>query len=108
MENFGNKRNEFAEKIKDYLSLIERSQKGEQNILAEIENGHAESALLRLRLVEKMLALTSVYLAINNISQTVLKKKDENALNNARKSLGKCLSYLESVVTKTVDAPFST
>ena len=67
-----------------------------------------ESAMIRLRLADEMLNLTSVFLEMNGVSQSVLKKNDENAMNTARKSLNKCLNYLESVVTKTADAPFST
>jgi hypothetical protein len=98
---------EYAEKTKDFLALIETGQKKEQSILAEIENGHPESAILRLALAKEMLNLTSVFVAINDVSQSVLSKRDENAINTARKFLNKGLNYLESVVTKAADAPFS-
>jgi hypothetical protein len=106
-KNLEERRKEYEEKTKDFHSLIETIQKKEQAILAEIKDGQPESALLRLSLAEEMLNLTSVFLDINAASLSVLKKKDENAMNTARKSLNKCLNYVESVVTKTVDAPFS-
>jgi hypothetical protein len=41
------------------------------------------------------------------MSQAVLKSKNEEALNDARKSLYKAVIYLEEVVSNFVDAPFS-
>jgi hypothetical protein len=44
---------------------------------------------------------------VNGVSVSVLKVKNEDALNDARKSLYKSVIYLEQVVTGLVDAGFS-
>ena len=105
--NSGNNRNTYLEMIKDHRSLIERIQKDEQDTLAAIKDGHAEPELLRLRLAEEMLNQASAYIDIDAASQAVLNMKNYDILKEARKSLGKSLNYLESVVTGIVDAPFS-
>jgi hypothetical protein len=101
------KKSEFAEKTKDFLMLADTIQLKEQDTLTEINDSDVDSAIIRLHLAEEMLNLTTVHLDINDISMSIFKKKDENAMNNARKSLNKCLNYLESVVTKSIDSPFS-
>jgi hypothetical protein len=102
------KRSEFQQKAQECLSLIEASQKREQDTLTEINESDIDSAMLRLDLTDEMASQTSLYLAIYDASFSILKKKDEDSMNNARKALNKCLNYAESVVTKTADAPFST
>jgi hypothetical protein len=57
--------------------------------------------------VEEMLNLTSYYIAQNGISQAVLKNKNEDALNEGRKSVYKSVIYLEKIVTSLVDAAYS-
>ena len=93
--------------IQDHLSVIEKIQKDEQETLASIKEGCAEPELLRLKLAEEMLNQASEYIQIDAVSQATLNKKNIDVLNEARKSFNKCLTYLESVVTKLVDAPFS-
>jgi len=107
VKNPGNIRDVYQEKINAYLSVIETMQKEELDTLTEIQNGSVQPALTALHLSGQMLNLVSVYIAIDGVSRSVLKTKDDEALNNARKSLHKCLKYLESAVTKLVDAPFS-
>ncbi len=54
-----------------------------------------------------MLNLASNYIAVNGISNAVLKVKNEEALNDARKSLYKAVIYLEETVSNYIDSPFS-
>ena len=54
-----------------------------------------------------MLTLVSNYLAMYWIYIAVFGQKNESLLNEARKSMHKCLVYLEEIVTNIVDAPFS-
>jgi hypothetical protein len=49
----------------------------------------------------------SIYLALNGVSLAILDTKNEDALNEGRKSLYKAVIYLENVVTARTDAPFS-
>ncbi|MDR0401108.1 MAG: hypothetical protein LBH51_09230 [Treponema sp.] len=97
----------YLEKIKKYHDSIEMYLDKEKEILAAIKQDTEDSALKRLSLVEVMLNLCSYYLAQNGISQSVLKVKNEDALNECRKSIYKSVIYLEQIVTSMVDAPFS-
>jgi hypothetical protein len=65
------------------------------------------AALTHLDLAEGSLNLAVQELEIDTASRTVLGIKNEDALNEARKSLYKCVGYLEEVVTDYVDAPYS-
>jgi hypothetical protein len=100
-------RAQYLEKIKRYHAPIETYLNKEKEILAAIKQDPEGSALNRLSLVGVMLNLSSYYLAQNGISQSVLKIRNEDALNEGRKSVYKSVIYLEQIVTSMVDAPFS-
>jgi hypothetical protein len=96
----------YLEKIKQYHVFIEVCLDKEKEILNAIKK-EPRDAPRRLSLVDLMLNLGSYYLAQNGISQSVLKLKNEDALNEARKSMYKSVIYLEQLVGSLVDAPFS-
>jgi len=100
-------RHKYFEKIKPYKVVIDAILKREQAAVQLIRKEPESAAFKRLGLVEEMLDATSHYILINGISQAVLKVKNEDALNDARKSLYKSVIYMEEVVTNYVDAPFS-
>jgi hypothetical protein len=100
-------RAQYLEKIKDYNRSIDLCLAKEKEILNTIKNNPEDSAFERLSLVDTMLNLGSCYLAQNGVSLSVLKLKDEDALNEARKSLYKSVIYLEQIVGSLIDAPFS-
>jgi len=79
----------------------------EKKILVEAKKNTPRSSLQKLTLADEMLNLASYYIALNGISQAVLKNKNEESLNDARKSLYKAVIYLEEVVSSLIDAPFS-
>ena len=54
-----------------------------------------------------MIYLATVQMSINNISVEMLEVKNNDILNDARKSLYKAIIYLEDVVSNTVDCPYS-
>jgi hypothetical protein len=54
-----------------------------------------------------MLNLASNYIIMNGVSYAMLGIRNEEALNDARKSLYKCVIYLEGALGNYVDAPFS-
>jgi hypothetical protein len=97
----------YLEKIKRYHASIEACLDKEKEILNTIKDAPENPASRRLSLVDVMLNLGSYYLAQNGISQSILKLKNEDALNEARKSIYKSVIYLEQVVGRLVDAPFS-
>jgi hypothetical protein len=100
-------RHEYFEKIKQYKAAAHSLLSREKDVLAAIKKEPAETALKRLALVNEMLNLASYYITINGVSQSMLKVKNEEALNDGRKSLYKGVIYLEEVVSKFIDAPFS-
>jgi hypothetical protein len=100
-------RHRYFEKIKKYRMAAHALLIREQNLLAEIKSDSPDAALKRLSLVNEMLNLASQYITINGISQSMLQLKNEEALNNGRKSLYKSVIYLEKLVGPLLDAPFS-
>jgi len=100
-------RNTYYEKIKVYQAMIRAMLKTEKNLLLKSKNPAPEGPMTKLTLVDEMLNLTSNYIAVSGISFAVLKVKNEEALNDARKSLYKAVIYLEETVSNYIDAPFS-
>jgi hypothetical protein len=99
-------RNRYQEIIKPYRDVIVDISSREKNILLGIQKEPGGTAFKRLSLVDEMLNLASYQIIISLVSQSRLKVKEENALNDGRKSLYKSVIYLEEVVTNYVDAPF--
>ena len=63
--------------------------------------------LKKIILAEQMIYLATVQMSINAISVEMLEVKNNDILNDARKSLYKAIIYLEDVVSNTVDCPYS-
>jgi len=100
-------RHAYHEKVKTYVSNTRALLKTEKDLQVEAKKDPARSSLIKLTLADEMLNLASNYIANNGVSQAVLKVKNEEALNDARKSLYKAVIYLEEIVTNYIDAPFS-
>jgi hypothetical protein len=100
-------RAQYLEKTGPYQAFIEAGLAKEKELLNTIKTDPPGAAFKRLALADTALNLGSCYIAQNGISQSVLKIKNEDALNEARKSVYKGVIYLEQVVTGLVDAPFS-
>jgi hypothetical protein len=98
---------QYLEKIKKYRAFIDACGDREKETLRAIQRDPEDSTFKRLSLVEEMLNLTSYYIIENGISQSVLKTRNEDALNEGRKSVYKSVIYLEQIVTGLVDAPYS-
>jgi hypothetical protein len=97
----------YFEKIRVYRETIQMILQQEKTVLAALEEQPEKAAGKRLGLADEMLNLASHYIILNDMSQSMLKVKNEIALNDARKSLYKSIIYLEEIVTNLVDAPFS-
>jgi len=97
----------YHDKVKVYVSMTKALLDTEKHLLVEARKAGDGSAMKKITLSDEMLNLTSNYIAINGISWSVLKTKNEEALNDARKSLYKAVIYLEEVVTNLIDAPYS-
>jgi len=102
-----NDRYAYHEKVKIYTAMTKSLLDTEKSLMSEVQKNLADAPLLRMTLADEMLNLTSNYVAINGISQTVLRTKNEEALNDARKSIYKAVIYLEEVVSSYIDVPFS-
>jgi hypothetical protein len=100
-------RHTYHEKTKGYIVAARELLKVEKEKLPAAKKGTSDAAMIKLQLVDDMLNLTSNYIAINGVSQAVLKSKNEEALNDARKSIYKAVIYLEEIVSNYVDAAFS-
>ncbi|MDR2542892.1 MAG: hypothetical protein LBC80_05520 [Treponema sp.] len=102
-----NDRYAYQEKAKSFSAVIKALMDEETSILSEIKTKPPDVELKKLVLVDKMLNLSSNYVAINGVSMAVLKVKNEEALNDARKVIYKAVIYLEEVVSNYIDAAFS-
>lgn len=100
-------RHTYFEKVREYTSAAKALLKTEKDIMQETRKNPAAAPMLKLNLADDMLNLTSNYIAVNGVSLAVLKAKNEEALNDARKSLYKAIIYVEEVVSNYVDVPFS-
>ena len=97
----------YHEKVKPYIAATKELLEIEKKLLIETRKDTNRVPLQKLNLANEMLNLASNYIAVNGVSQVILKSKNEEALNDARKSLYKAVIYLEEVVSNYVDAPFS-
>jgi len=100
-------RHAYLEKVKGYTTAASALLKTEKNMLIEIRKNTPDSPMKKLELADEMLNLASNYIAVNGVSNIVLRNKNEDALNDARKSLYKSVIYLEELVSNYVDASFS-
>jgi hypothetical protein len=102
------KQAEYAEKTATLNASVEQLLKDVQNVETALRKGEIPGPeFMKIKLSISMLTLVSNYLAMNQISLSIFRKANENMLNEARKSMHRCLVYLEEVVTNIVDAPFS-
>lgn len=100
-------RAEFAEKSKSLKEAIESTLKKEKDMLATIRQNSTGVEYKKLLLCEDMIYIATLYIAINSTSVKILDTKNNDALNDARKTLYKAIIYLEDIVSNTVDCPYS-
>jgi len=100
-------RQSYGEQIAVYQQQIDALLIREKNMLMMIEKDQTGASYKKLMLTDEMLYLSSLYLAKHSLSVAVLGVKNEDALNDARKTLYKAVIYLEEVVSNYIDSPFS-
>jgi hypothetical protein len=98
---------QYLEKTKPYKATIQSLLKHEEMVLQVIKKDSQGAALKRLALADEMIFLASNFIVLGGISQSMLKLRNEEALNDGRKSLYKAIIYLEEAVSPLVDAPYS-
>lgn len=99
-------RKKYFEHIAPYKKNIGELADKEARIEAIIKGNDAGEPYKRLSLAEDNLISISYYLAMNFLSLSLLGVKNENALNDARKTCYKAIIQFEKVFTSLVDAPF--
>lgn len=97
---------EYYEKTTVYRETIDGLLQREKTVLDQIQQGAEDAAEKRVALAEDMLNLVSCYIILNGVSESMLRVKDEEALNEGRKALYRCVCYLEEIVGTAVDAAF--
>ncbi len=97
----------YQQKTKIYRDNINMILTREKNLLTVIQKDTHGIAFKRIALAEEMLNLASNYIIVSNISQAMLGIKNEEFLNEGRKSLYKSIIYMEEVVTNYIDVPYS-
>jgi hypothetical protein len=97
----------YVERIGSFRQAISDLLKKEKETLPLIRGDNKDSAMLSVALAEDMLHLASNYIIMSGVSSAVLGIRNEEALNDARKSLYKCVIYLERVLSNYIDVPFS-
>jgi len=100
-------RQTYGEQVAAYQQQIDALLIREKNMLMMIEKDPTGASYKRLMLTDEMLYLTTLFLAKHNLSVAMLSVKNEDALNDARKTLYKAVIYLEEVVSSYIDAPFA-
>ncbi len=101
------RRQEFNEKIKPYKDKIDAALKKEKELQTALHDDSVTNAYIRIKLSELMIYISTVYVAINNLSVEFLDVKNNDSLNDARKILYKAIIYLEEIVTDKIDVQYS-
>ncbi len=98
----------YLQKTEVYRENIKAILDREKNLLTVIQKDPGGGvAFKKIVLAEEMLNLSSNYVIISNVSQVMLNVKNEEFLNEGRKSLYKNIIYMEDVVSSYIDAPFT-
>ncbi|MCI5524182.1 MAG: hypothetical protein SO116_06975 [Treponema sp.] len=100
-------RSEFADKAKPVRDKIDVTLKKEKNMLDLMKRDTGGVEYKKLLLCEDMIYVATLYISINSFSVEILGTKNNDALNDARKSIYKAIIYLEEIVSNVVDCPYS-
>ena len=100
-------RTDFFNKIKPIKALIKESLEKEKSIVALMKQDNSGIEYKKLLLSEEMIYVATLYISINTYSVNLLSTKNQDALNDARKSIYKAIIYLEEIVSNVVDCPYS-
>ncbi|MBQ0050826.1 MAG: hypothetical protein KBT11_02045 [Treponema sp.] len=104
---FSPSREDYANRSEPYKKMIEEALAREKNLIALAEKDTAGVGYKKLLLCEEMIGVASYYITINNLSVEFVRTKNNDALNDARKTIYKAIIYLEDIVTNGVDVSTS-
>jgi hypothetical protein len=97
----------YEEKCKPFQMIVKELLQKEREMLDASRNDPDNAADKLFQLAGEMLNLASYYFIFNNLSLIILKTRNEDAINDARKAVYKAIIYLENIVTGAVNAPYS-
>ena len=100
-------RKEFNDRVRPVKEKIADFAKREKEQLASIRTMKQGAEEKKIFLCEEMIYVATLQMSINAISEQMLETKNNDTLNDARKSIYKAIIYLEEVVSNFVDCPFS-
>ena len=103
----GSEEQYYTDKCKPFQGVVSGLLQKEGEILEASRSDPANAASKLFGLSDEMLNLASYYFIFNSLSLTILKNRNEEALNEARKTIYKAVIYLESNVTGRVSASYS-
>ncbi|MDR1030256.1 MAG: hypothetical protein LBL76_05225 [Treponema sp.] len=99
---------QYVTKVNGYKLTINKILKAEAKLMSEIAAQESpDIPLKQFDLVEVRLNLASYYMILTGVARSVLKKDNQGALDDARKSINKGIACLEDMVSSYVDALFS-
>lgn len=101
------RRETLEAKCAPYKKMIDDELDNEKKMNALMEHDNAGLSYKRLTLAEKMIGVATCYITMNSLSVEILSTKNNEALNEARKTLYKAIIYLEDTVSGITDVPFS-
>ena len=100
-------RSEFSDKSKAIKNAINASLEKEKNLLKLMKADNSGGEYKKRLLAEEMIYVSTLYMSINSLSLKILEVKNNDALNDARKTIYKAIIYLEEIVSNAVDCPYS-
>lgn len=100
------KRNDYKEAVAPYKKKIEEELKKEKTVAADKSNPSLVP-YKKLDLCEQNIYIATLYLAENSLSIRLMNVKNQDVMNDARKTLYKAIIYLEEIVTNFVDTPYA-
>ncbi|MGL4981923.1 MAG: hypothetical protein ACRC4W_03540 [Treponemataceae bacterium] len=100
-------REDFNQKTASYRDTISQISIKEKNTLVTLHSNPPNAAKIKFELTEDMLYMTSLYIIISNLSCEMLDVRNEDCLNEARKTLYRAVIYMEEIVSNYIDVPFS-
>ncbi len=100
-------RKKYFERIAPYKKSINELKDKERRIEVILKGNDAGEQYKRLSLADDNLTAASYHLVMNSLSVSLLGVKNENSLNDGKKSCSLAVIQLEKVFTDLVDVPFS-
>lgn len=101
-------RKEFQDSVKSIKDEITKLSSKEKDLSLKARGMSGDDlARAKFELSELMVHVASLQMSINSVSLEMLETKNNDTLNDARKSIYKAIIYLEDLVTGTVDCPYA-